>query len=109
MPILTQEQALAHCRADSVADGPMVTLYLQAAIDAAQDYLGRKLYADAVELELAEDETGMVASGSVKAAILLTCGHLFANRESVVVGYQAGTLPMGAHDLLRPHRLGPGL
>lgn len=109
MPILTTEQAIAHCRADPVEDAAMMGLYLSAAIDAAQDYLGRKLYADADELELAEDETGMVASGSIKAAILLTCGHLFANRESVVVGYQAATLPMGAHDLLRPHRLGPGL
>lgn len=114
MPILTTAQAIDHCRADPDADATMVELYLGAAVDAAQDYLGRKVFADQAELDAAvvagsAGEWPMVASYSIKAAILLICGHLFANRENVVTGAQSFTLPMGAHDLLRPHRRSVGL
>lgn len=113
MPILTIETAIDHCRADP-EDAAMVELYLGAAIDAAQEYLGRKVYADQAELEaaVAAGEAGelpMVATYSVKAAMLLICGHLFANREDVVVGAQSFAMPRGSHDLLRPHRKVQGL
>lgn len=113
MPILTIEMAIAHCRADP-EDAAMVELYLGAAIDAAQDYLGRKVYADQAELDaaVAADEAGelpMVANYAVKAAMLLICGHLFANREDVVVGAQSFAMPRGSQDLLRPHRKVQGL
>ncbi|WP_417283760.1 head-tail connector protein [Comamonas sp.] len=108
MPILTTEQALEHCRADA-ADAAMVGLYLGAAIDAAQEYLGRKVYTDQAEMDAAVEagtagELPMVATNSVKAAVLLICGHLFANREDVVVGAQSFAMPNGSRDLLRAHR-----
>ncbi|MOA19263.1 hypothetical protein D3C78_1396320 [compost metagenome] len=114
MPILTTEQAVMHCRADPDADVAMVELYLGAGIDVAQDYLGRKVYADQAELDAAVEagaagELPMVASYAIKAAILLICGHLFANREDVVTGLQSYSLPMGSRDLLRPHRKVQGL
>ena len=114
MPILTTEQAIEHCRADPDADTAMVALYLGAAVDAAQDYLGRQLYADKTEMDAAvaagtAGELPMVATYSVKAAILLICGHLFANREDVVVGAQSFAMPNGSRDLLRPHRKVQGL
>lgn len=109
MPILTTEQAIAHCRADPEADASVMELYLGAAIDAAQDYLGRKLYESEQALAAAEDETGLVPNFAVKAAILLICGHLYENRENVVAGVSLQALPMGAHDLLRPHRRSFGL
>lgn len=108
MTILTTEQAIEHCRADPVADAPMMALYLGAAIDAAQDYLGRKVYPTSEALALAADETGMVANFAFKAAALLICGHLYANRENTTAGALA-EIPMGAHDLLRPHRRSFGL
>ena len=113
MPILTIETAIDHCRADP-EDAAMVELYLGAAIDAAQEYLGRKEYADRAELDaaVAAGEAGelpMVATYSVKAAMLLICGHLFANREDVVVGAQSFAMPNGSRDLLRPHRKVQGL
>lgn len=114
MPILTTAQAIDHCRADPDADAAMVGLYLGAAIDAAQEYLGRKVYADQAELDAAvaagtAGELPMVATFSVKAAVLLICGHLFANREDVVVGAQSFAIPNGSRDLLRPHRKVQGL
>lgn len=92
----------------------MVALYLGAAIDAAQEYLGRKVYADQAELNAAvvagtAGELPMVATFSVKAGVLLICGHLFANREDVVVGAQSFAMPNGSRDLLRPHRKVQGL
>ena len=84
-------------------------LYLGAAIDAAQDYLGRKLYESEQVMTDASDEAGLVPNFAVKAAILLICGHLYENRENVVAGVTLQTLPMGAHDLLRPHRRSFGL
>lgn len=114
MPILTIQQAIEHCRADPEADAVMVELYLGAAIDAAQDYLGRKVYADWDDLVEAEDAgiagpEPMLATYAIKAAILLICGHLFANREDVVTGLQSHAMPNGSRDLLRPHRRSQGL
>lgn len=40
----------------------------------------------------------------IEAAMLLILGHLYANRESVVVAVSATELPMGAKFLLDPYR-----
>lgn len=42
---------------------------------------------------------------SIKAAILLTTGTLFANRETIVIGQTATLLPWAAQQLLRPYRV----
>lgn len=41
----------------------------------------------------------------VRQAILLTVGHLYANRESVVVGTITGEVPQSAQSLLFPYRV----
>lgn len=46
---------------------------------------------------------------SIKAAILLAIGSLYANRETVVIGVTAVSLPWGAEQLLRPHRVQLGM
>lgn len=48
-------------------------------------------------------------SFDIKAAILLTLGSLYANRERVVVGTISSELPWGAEQLLRPHRVALGM
>lgn len=47
---------------------------------------------------------GMVATPRVKAAVRLTLGSLYANREQVIVGATAVELPQGVPELLRPDR-----
>lgn len=47
---------------------------------------------------------GIVANPSITAAVRLTLGHLYANRESVVLGAQVSELPLGVTSLLRPYR-----
>ena len=43
------------------------------------------------------------------AGVLLILGHLFENRETVVIGSAASQLPMGAHGVLMPLRTGLGV
>lgn len=52
---------------------------------------------------------GIVANGSILAAVRLTLGHFYANREDNVVGATAVELPTGAKALLRPYRRVMGL
>lgn len=42
---------------------------------------------------------------AIKAAILLTVGTLYANRETIVIGQTATLLPWAAEQLLRPYRV----
>ncbi len=61
------------------------------------------------QLQAGRIMAGIVANGSILAAIRLTLGHLYANREDVVTGVSVAELPQGAKALLRPYRrvMGP--
>lgn len=52
---------------------------------------------------------GIVVSDNIKAAALLTLGHLYMNREDVVTGVSVVELPMGARPLLRSLRATRGV
>lgn len=52
---------------------------------------------------------GIVVNEAVQAAILLTIGHLYANREDVVVGASVVELPMASQHLLQPYRVCMGV
>lgn len=114
MSLVSLDVARSHCRSDGDDDG-ILQVYLDAAEQSAIDYLNRKVYATQQSLDDAvlagtAGEHPMVVNGVVVAAILLTCGHLYANREDVVVGAAAAVqIPFGATALLRPHRIMPGL
>lgn len=47
---------------------------------------------------------GMVANPRIAAAVRLTLGNLYANREQVVVGVATAELPQGVPELLKPDR-----
>ena len=48
---------------------------------------------------------GMVVNDTIRAAVLLIVGHLFANRENVVAGVSVAQLPNGAEWLLQPYKV----
>jgi len=48
---------------------------------------------------------GVVVNDQIKAAVLLTVGSLYAQREDVVVGASVATLPNGADYLLQPFKV----
>ena len=55
------------------------------------------------------DDFGIVINKAIEAACLLKLGHLFANREEVVVGSTAVELPLASKSLLMPYRIRMGV
>lgn len=48
---------------------------------------------------------GIVIDETIKAAVLLIVGHLYANREDVATGVSTAALPHGAEWLLQPYKV----
>lgn len=48
---------------------------------------------------------GIVVNDSIKSAVLLIVGHLYANREDVATGVSVSKLPNGAEWLLQPYKV----
>jgi len=112
MRLVTIEQARQHCRVDS-DDDQMLTLYGGAAEDAAQDFLNRRVYEDEAALAAAvlNGTAGcdpIVVNDAIRAAVLLTLGHLYANRENVITG-TVSEMKEGTRSLLWPYRVGLGV
>ncbi|QIL69568.1 phage gp6-like head-tail connector protein [Diaphorobacter sp. HDW4B] len=108
--LVTLDEAIAHLRVEAGPEDNLITLYALAAEQSAMDYLNRQVFADQDVLEDAATVGGaganpLVVNYAIKAAILLTLGHLYANREDVVAGQTVAQLPFGARSLLRPHRI----
>lgn len=90
----------SYLAAIEAADAEPDATKAQAMRDVAQGRL------DAVKQTASRTLAGIIANGSILAAVRLTLGHLYANRESVVVeSATAQELPLGVTALLRPYRL----
>lgn len=113
MGLVSLELARKHLRSDSDGDDELLMVYIAAAEQAAIEYMDRDVYPDADDLAAAvaagtAGEAPMVVNDAIKAAVLLTIGHLDANREDVVVGATVAELPRGVRSLLQPYRVGMG-
>ena len=113
MSVISLTIARHHLR-DPDDDDEYLVLLIEAAEGQAMDYLNRRFYADqqALDEAVAADDAGespMVCNKQIKAACLLILGHLYANREDVVIGTIATELPQGSKALLTPHRIGWGI
>ena len=136
MPFITTAEAKLHLRVDGVAEDALIGIYIAAAEASAVAFIDRAVYADQPALDaalatapaalsaatLAADNAllcarmhyrrimdGMMVNEAIRAAILLTTGHLYANREDVVTGVTVAALPNGAQYLLQPYRVGMGV
>ena len=113
MSLISMAQARAHLR-DPDDDDDYLQLLIDSAEQSAMNYLNRQVYidvqamADAVASGVAGDRP-MLSNAPFKSACLLMLGHLYANREDVVVGISATELPRGAQALLTPYRVGWGI
>lgn len=96
-----------HLRVDDAAEDALIGVYATAAEESAMQFLGRTVYADATAQ--GTDTAGIVINPAIQASLLLICGHLYANREDVVIGVSATQLPNGAQYLLHPYRIGLGV
>lgn len=103
--LIDLETIKSHLRVDGDAEDAMIELYAEAAEQIASNYMGRNI----VPSETSSDPDAVVLDGSIKAAILLIVGHLYANREAEVVGMQSSRLVYGAEYLLQPYRIGMGV
>lgn len=107
--MISLDTAKQHLRVDGIDEDGLIQLYVDAATHAACDYLGREVYADQDALADNPDagEHAMVITPSIRAAVLLILGDLYANRER-----HAGSITVVVLDraqaLLRPHRIVQG-
>lgn len=157
MPVIDIEKAKLHLRVDDDA-GDDVQDKLNAAIDIAEQFLNRKVFATAEEMAVAKAtiptlieqanqnfnsaiaqsklyspeyresaeytarenrseayrcirmiELGIVINSSLEIGILMLLGHLYANREDVVVGLSVSKLPKSSHHHLMPYRMSMGV
>lgn len=108
MALVDLELARQHCRAES-DDDTVLTVYLEAAESHVLAFLNRAVYATQSALNTAVEAGAagpapMVVNGAIRSAILLMCGHLYANREEEVTGTITARLGMGVTELLLPYR-----
>jgi hypothetical protein len=102
MAVLTLDEIKAHLRLDGSEEDAHLTLLNEAAQDYASQYMNRAIpWHDDVGAE-------QPVPASVKAAILLTIGDLYENRESAFVGVSRSDNPT-AMRLLYPYRVGLGI
>ncbi|WP_454056038.1 head-tail connector protein [Cupriavidus sp. Marseille-Q8015] len=114
MPILDLTLVKSHLRVTWASEDQLIGVYQAAAEGAAASFLNRKVFKDEDELlaAVAADTAGddpIIANAEIQAAVLLTVGHLYANRENSVVGLSAVELPHGAREFLQPYRVGLGV
>jgi uncharacterized phage protein (predicted DNA packaging) len=102
--LITLDDVKRHLRVDYADDDVLIAGYLAAAEDVIGNYLDRKLYAEGATVP-DDDPDGIVLPSAVRSAIYLLTGHLFENRESVVIGKTAIDLPMAVRFLLAPYRV----
>lgn len=102
VPLATLKQHLRH-EASYTAEDTTMQAYLDGAEDVVARHLCRPLIASGATPSLGTFELPLPAS--VTAAILLMAGHLYANREAVVVGVTSSAIPMAVQYLLAPYRV----
>lgn len=93
--------ACSHLRVDGDDENELIMGLVSAAYKAVEGRIFRRIYAEADEIPEGDTDS-IVADDAINAAVLLIVGHLFANREDVVLT-QASALPMGSEFLLTPY------
>ena len=97
MSIVTLEEAKLHLRVDGSDDDADITIKLEAAEESAVNFLNRPIPWKGT------DGMDVPVPASVKAAILLLLGDLYANREGAIVG-TIHTVNPTVERLLWPYR-----
>lgn len=98
-----------HLRLTGTDEDVLVDSYIDAAVSAAENYTGRKLYASQADIDADENasESALVLTQPIQSACLLFIGHLYENRETTAQSAQVGNvrkLPYGFEFLLRPYK-----
>lgn len=92
--IVTLDEAKLHLRVDGSDEDALIQLYIDAASSAAASYLNR--------------DVPDAADPAIKAAVLLSIGGLYDQREDIVIGSSLDLNPT-VRNLLNPHRVAMGV
>lgn len=95
------ERAKLHLRVVADDEDGLISAYITAAREYAEKFQNRIFVSDDPDAEV--EEPGELE----KAAMLLIVGHLYENREAVVVGSTVTNIPIGAISLLTFNREWP--
>lgn len=111
---ITPELAKGYQRIIGNDEDDVIALILSAAENVALVYLNRQVYADAATMAAAIDAGTaglfpMVITDDIKVGMLKLFGDMYENREDSVLAVTVAALPLGARELLRPHRIGNGI
>lgn len=98
---ISLEKAKAHLRVVTDDEDALISLYIQAAREFAEKYQNRIFVSG--DPAVTVEKPGALE----EAAMLLIIGHLYENRESVVIGSTAVSIPAGAISLLTFNRTWP--
>ncbi|MFM5229641.1 head-tail connector protein [Aeromonas media] len=103
MLLITVSEAKAQCRIEPemTDEDALLTGLIEAAISHIQSDINKPLVA--VE-DGAAGEGGQSFTPALKLAALLLIGHWYTNREAVVTGTIATTLPLAYDSLIHPYR-----
>jgi Phage gp6-like head-tail connector protein len=96
MSVITLDDIKAHLNVTITADDAMLTDKITAAQECVENFVGAKLD-DAHEFPDGTPEP-------LKEAVRQLAAHFYENREPVLVGVTAQTLPLGVFDLVGPYR-----
>lgn len=96
--LIPLEEIKLHLRVDHDDEDELIQRKYDAALDYAKNYCGRDIPFDG------DDDL----NPSIRAAILLIIGDLYANRENIVVGASTANIE-AAHNLMHFHRKGLGV
>ncbi|AHX31506.1 hypothetical protein U876_18735 [Aeromonas hydrophila NJ-35] len=96
--MITVAEAKAQCRIEpeSVEEDELLTGLIDAAISHIQSDINKPM--------VAAGEEGQVLTPALRLAALLLIGHWYTNREAVVTGTIATTLPLAYESLIHPYR-----
>lgn len=92
-----------HLRIDHDYDDVLLGSYIGAALSAFETFTNRALIAPD-ELAPSPSVRDIHFSKSIQQGALLLIGHWYSNRESVVIGATANSVPMATTALWMPHR-----
>lgn len=89
---------------DFIDDDVLLDTYSNAARRLVENQTGRAVYATTEEIPGPGDENALVLDDDITTAMLLLIAHWYENREAVVVGDTASSLPMAVDALITPYR-----
>jgi uncharacterized phage protein (predicted DNA packaging) len=96
MEPLTLSEAKIHLRVDGEDEDALISSLITASREVVENYTGYTVD------EIVEQRGNFPES--LKSAMKLLIGHLYANRESTIIGVSVSELPMASEYLMNPYR-----